>query len=450
MSIHLEDLEILVLDEADRLLELGFEEEVHEVVKMAPKGRQTMLFSATMSEDIKKLAALSLNRPVRLGLDDFKSAVPTRLRQEFVRIRPTHEEDREAILFSLLTRSFTKRCLIFAQTKWHAHRIRLLCGIFGLRAAELHGNLSQLQRLEALQQFKDGTVDFLVATGLAARGLDISNTETVINFQMPRSVEEYVHRVGRTARAGRDGCAVSLASEQERRMVREIVKTAAGSAVNRQVAGEAIAIWREKLEGVVDKVEKILEEERAEREVRVAEMEVNRAQNVMQHQDEISARPSKSWFQTAAQKQALKERSNAVSQGVDLVKAVSEMQHHDLARTNKRLNDKLKRDEYAGLSRKKRRKIMMERQEKDEKQENDAKGLKTVNREMLQMRAARASKKTIALERVGLIPKPDKSSKLRKSSKSQKKEAPLHEKSEKRKSAGGSSGFKSQKKFRRR
>jgi ATP-dependent RNA helicase DDX27 len=95
---------------------------------------------------------------VRLGVENFKQVVPSKLRQEFVRIRPVHEADREAMLFALLSRSFTKRCIVFVQTKWHAHRLRLLCGLFGLRASELHGNLTQLQRLESLQQFKDEEV----------------------------------------------------------------------------------------------------------------------------------------------------------------------------------------------------------------------------------------------------------------------------------------------------
>ena len=196
-GIGFEGVEILVLDEADRLLEMGFTEEVQELVKMCPVNRQTMLFSATMTHDVNQLAAYSLKRPVRVTADGSirtdeaegslnSVRVPTTLQQEFVRVRKEHEGDREAMLLCLCTRTFHKRCIIFTREKRRAHRLRILFGLVGIKVEELHGNLTQIQRLESLEKFRDGQCDFLIATDLAGRGLDISGIDVVINFEVPR------------------------------------------------------------------------------------------------------------------------------------------------------------------------------------------------------------------------------------------------------------------------
>ena len=196
-GIGFEGLEILVLDEADRLLEMGFTEEVQELVKMCPENRQTMLFSATMTHDVGQLAAYSLKKPVRITADGSirtdeadgtlnSVRVPSTLHQEFVRIRREHEGDREAILLALCTRTFKTRCIVFAREKRRAHRLRVLFGLFGLKVEELHGNLTQMQRLESLEKFRDGACDFLIATDLAGRGLDVTGIDVVINFEVRR------------------------------------------------------------------------------------------------------------------------------------------------------------------------------------------------------------------------------------------------------------------------
>ena len=214
-AVHLEDVEILILDEADRLLEMGFEHEVHELVRYCPRGRQTLLFSATMTSGVNELIKLSLNRPVRIDVDPVYNSAD-KLKQEFVRIRHDKESTRDAILVSLCKNNFKKRTIIFFEQKWMAHRMKLIFGLLNLKAAELLGDLTQSMRLEAMQRFRDQSVNFLLATDLAARGLDIPSVETVINFQMPRDMTTYIHRVGRTARAGRSGVSVSLCGENGR------------------------------------------------------------------------------------------------------------------------------------------------------------------------------------------------------------------------------------------
>nr|CAH7718005.1 unnamed protein product [Callosobruchus chinensis] len=216
-SFNLDAVEVLILDEADRMLDEYFAEQMNEIIKQCSRTRQTMLFSATMSEEVENLAAVSLSKPIRLFVDSNKN-VAYNLRQEFIRIRAERESDREPILAALVCRVFKEHCMVFVQTKKQA----LIVGLLGLKVAELHGNLSQPQRLEALERFKTKTVDILVATDVAARGLDIPGVQTVINFVMPATMEHYIHRVGRTARAGRAGVSVSLAGESERKIVKEV------------------------------------------------------------------------------------------------------------------------------------------------------------------------------------------------------------------------------------
>lgn len=313
MAVHVDDVDVLVLDEADRLLEMGFEAEVTEVVKACPVGRQTMLFSATMTARVETLAKLSLRKPVRVTADPLYD-MASRLVQEFVRIRPGKEGDREAIVLSLLVRSFKgPGVLIFTSHKRTAHRLAILMGLAGLSCAELHGNLTQRQRLEALELFREQKVDYLVATDLAGRGLDISGVRVVINMEMPKEMTSYVHRVGRTARAGRAGVAVTLVSEHQRQMMKEIVKRAALNVRSRAVPPEVISQYRDQIDGWEEDVERVLQQERVEREMRIAESEASKIENVLEHEDEIKARPARTWFMSAAAKQTLKEATNAAS-----------------------------------------------------------------------------------------------------------------------------------------
>uniref|UniRef100_A0A5B6ZHN3 Putative DEAD-box ATP-dependent RNA helicase 28 n=1 Tax=Davidia involucrata TaxID=16924 RepID=A0A5B6ZHN3_DAVIN len=222
MSIDLDDLAVLILDEADRLLELGFSAEIQELVRLCPKRRQTMLFSATMTEQIDELIKLSLTRPLRLSADP-STKRPATLTEEVIRIRRMREVNQEAVLLALCSKTFTSRVIIFSGTKQAAHRLKILFGLAGFKAAELHGNLTQVQRLDALELFRKQQVDFLIATDVAARGLDIIGVQTVINFACPRDLTSYVHRVGRTARAGREGYAVTFVTDNDRSLLKAIV-----------------------------------------------------------------------------------------------------------------------------------------------------------------------------------------------------------------------------------
>lgn len=224
-SFSLHAIEVIILDEADKLLEDQFAEQLKEIIKQCSPTRQTMLFSATMNDRVRDLADLSLTNPVRLFLNN-NTDVALHLRQEFIRIRSKREGDREPLLCALVTRYFNEHTIVFVQTKKLAHRIRILLELLGIRVEELHSGLNQTQRIQSLKRFSQQEVDVLVTTDLSARGLDIKDVRTVINYTLPPTLQQYVHRVGRTARAGKVGRSVSMVGDQERKILKEIVKKA--------------------------------------------------------------------------------------------------------------------------------------------------------------------------------------------------------------------------------
>lgn len=333
-GVDFDDLEFLVLDEADRLLDLGFQEEVHELVKACPAERQTMLFSATMSTKVDDLISLSLKRPVRIQATDKtkKNAgesssnngveVAPRLEQEFVRIRAGNEGvNREGMLLALLTRTFKSRTIVFFDTKVVAHRLMIVCGLCGIKCAELHGNLTQVQRLEALEAFREGSVDVLLCTDLAARGLDIPGVEAVINFEMPSQVETYVHRIGRTARAGRGGKSCTLIGEGRRFLMKEVIKDAeektrkakskntqesTGVIRSRTIPSAVVAHFVAKINSLAQHIKEVMDAEAVAKMDRIAEMEAMRVQNIIEHKNEIKSRPQKEWFASPKQKLSTK------------------------------------------------------------------------------------------------------------------------------------------------
>ncbi|OWZ19594.1 DEAD/DEAH box RNA helicase [Phytophthora megakarya] len=307
-SVHMDDLEILVLDEADRLLELGFTEEVLELVRMCPVQRQTMLFSATMTSKVDQLIDLSMKRPVRISTDPLFD-MAKHLVQEFVRIRPNREDDREAILLALCTRTFRTNTIVFMETKSHAHRMMIIFGLAGIKAAELHGNLMQRERLEALQKFRDGTVDILLCTDIAARGIDVRGVHAVINYEMPKDITTYVHRVGRTARAGRNGRAVTLTSESRRLVMKQVSRHCKGFVKSRAVPDPVIAQWKARIESMQEDVKLVMHEETLEKRMREVEKEATRATNLLKHRDEINSRPARTWFMSEKEKKNVNERA---------------------------------------------------------------------------------------------------------------------------------------------
>mmetsp|Transcript_2693 Transcript_2693/g.2573 ORF Transcript_2693/g.2573 Transcript_2693/m.2573 type:complete len:936 (-) Transcript_2693:60-2867(-) len=338
-GVDFDDLEFLILDEADRLLDLGFQEEVHEIVKACPQERQTLLFSATMSTNVDELIRLSLKRPVRARVSDKNKKrtdaadssveVASRLEQEFVRVRSGNDGiNREAMLIALITRTFSKRVIVFFDTKKDAHRLMIICGLSGIKCAELHGNLTQTQRLEALEAFREGSVDVLLATDLAARGLDISSVEVVINFEMPVNVDNYVHRIGRTARIGRRGKACTLISESRRQLMKGVMKDAeqkrrktmdqitgktkdiddsTGLIRSRSIPTAVITHFVAKIGLLEDKIKEVQQAEMVAKLDRIVEMESMKAQNMIEHRDEILSRPQKEWFASSMQKVSTQE-----------------------------------------------------------------------------------------------------------------------------------------------
>lgn len=294
-TFTLDSIEILILDEADRMLDEYFAEQMKEIIKQCSRTRQTMLFSATMTDEVNDLISISLTKPLRLFVDSNKD-VAFNLRQEFVRIRS--ENDRETILIALVLRTFHKRCIVFVQTKKLAHRLHVLLGLLGLKVAELHGNLTQPQRLESLRRFKEEAVDYLIATDVAARGLDIPDVTTVINFSMPYTIEQYIHRVGRTARAGRAGVSISLAGEQDRKIVKSIVKRAKNPVKTRIISPEILAKYKTKLELIELKVQEILKEEQEERLLSKMENQTNRLEKLINGHEKPTNERERTWFQS--------------------------------------------------------------------------------------------------------------------------------------------------------
>jgi len=305
-GVHLDDIEFLVLDEADRLLQLGFTDEVMEIVNACPIRRQTLLFSATMNTKVDDLVKLSLKRPVRIAISSNPNKsleVAPRLTQEFIRIRPSYGKCREAILLSVLTRNFKTRTIVFFDTKSAAHRFFIIGGLCGIKCAQIHGNLTQVQRLEALEAFRNQEVDILMATDVAARGLDINGVETVINFEMP-PVESYIHRIGRTARAGRRGRSCTLISEHRRPIMKTVIRDAkekmqngneSGLIQSRTVPPNVIKYFNEKVSSLEAHIKEVIAAETVAKLDRLAEMEVQRAENIIKHHDEIKSRPVKQW-----------------------------------------------------------------------------------------------------------------------------------------------------------
>ncbi len=217
-TIDLSKIEILVLDEADRMLDMGFIHDIRRILALLPQQRQSMLFSATFSNEIRKLAGALLRDPelIEVARRNADSELVTQ------RIHPVDQSRKRELLTQLIDEGEWQQVLVFMRTKHGANRLADQLANSAITAAAIHGNKSQGARTRALADFKKGKVRVLVATDIAARGLDIAELPHVVNFELPNVAEDYVHRIGRTGRAGSHGVAISLVSREEESLLRDI------------------------------------------------------------------------------------------------------------------------------------------------------------------------------------------------------------------------------------
>jgi ATP-dependent RNA helicase RhlE len=230
--IDLSRVEVLVLDESDRMCDMGFLPDIRRILKLLPEKRQTLFFSATMPPDIRELADSILDDPVTVQIGVIAPA-----KTVSHALYPVPHKLKKKLLLSTLEQEATGRVLIFTRTKYRARNLARDLGRHGYRVAELQGNMSQSRRQQAINGFRDGKYDILVATDIAARGIDVSDISHVINFDMPDTVDAYTHRIGRTGRIEKSGEAFTFADPGDEAMVRQIEKVLGTPIERRRLPG---------------------------------------------------------------------------------------------------------------------------------------------------------------------------------------------------------------------
>ncbi|KYN98295.1 putative DEAD/DEAH box ATP-dependent RNA helicase [Plasmodium gaboni] len=340
-------LEIVVFDEADKLLELGFKEECLKILDVCKFKKQILFFSATLTNDIKQLVNFSLKNPVfvQSGISSLKDKdlqnndnnnnnnnivvnniitknflkltnkatfkISEGLKQEFVNI--IQEKYRKASLLYLCNNIYKNHCIIFFKTKRETHLMFLLFDLLNLKCAELHGSMSQKRRIESIMKFKKAEVDFLLTTELASRGIDIDHVLYVINYNIPSNVIKYVHRIGRTARIGKEGIASTLYLQKEKIQVKKIVKGLKKSKnlkiLKRTIAENNIHVWHNIIKQNKQKLNDIIEQEKIDKQIEISNKSIDKIKNLITFKDEIMSRPPRTWFLTGKEKQNLKNES---------------------------------------------------------------------------------------------------------------------------------------------
>lgn len=309
-TISLENINILVLDEADKLLELGFKDAIMEILEIIKKNnnRQTLLFSATLNTKITDLGNHALNNPIKIKIA--QSAILTNLTQSILRmkfssIEQNEFEKRMSYLINVIKIQKLTRTIIFFNTKSECHQAFLTLRKFDIDSvAELHSNITQTDRLRALDGFQKGEVAFLLATDIAGRGIDIEKVRCVINFQMPLIADRYIHRIGRTARKGYLGKAITICDEKDRLVLKKLLKKEKIEIKLNfiKIPNDDIKNTYKELIKMQEELKEKMEDEKVNRELMVAERDIDKTMNYKLYEDEIKNRPKKRWFESKKDK----------------------------------------------------------------------------------------------------------------------------------------------------